>query len=296
MSVVQRTRPVTATRNFQLLQPSRNYFWSSKKSVETPAVSTTSLLDETSPPNPSTASNEAVRDPASVVSEETATLVTTDTLAEASSEITPTSEITEIPPLHYGDFSELGLVSWTPAGFIRWTFELVQVSTGMPWFYTLVTTTLLYRIVLLPFGIKALRNSARLLPMTPRLLAIKQEMDAVRATRDPLAMQRVALKQKKIYDDAGVELGPMMLNPFIQLPVTLGLFFAVRKMCTLPVEQLKQSGLAILPDLTVPDPYFILPILATALINIQISVRLTVFYGRLLLPSLISGYRWDLRR
>ena len=298
MSVVQRTRPVTPTRNFPLLQPSRNYFWSSKKPVETPTVPTTSLFNGTSPPNPSTASNEVVRDPASVVSEETATLVTadTETLAEAPSGIIPTSEITEIPPLQYGDFGELGLVSWTPAGFIRWTFELVQVSTGMPWFYTLVATTLLYRIVLLPFGIKALRNSARLLPMTPRLLAMKQEMDAVRGTKDPLAMQRVALKQKKIYEDAGVELGPMMLNPFVQLPVTLGLFFAVRKMCTLPVEQLKQSGLAILPDLTVPDPYFILPILATALINIQIAVRLTVFYGRSILPSLTGGSRWVLRR
>jgi YidC/Oxa1 family membrane protein insertase len=179
---------------------------------------------------------------------------------------------TDIPPLEYGDLSELGLVSWTPAGLVRWSLELVQVTTGMPWFHTIVATTLLFRIFLVPISIKALRNSARLLPMTPRLMAIKDEMAAARQSGDMLAMQRVALKQKKIYEDAGVSMGPMLLSPLIQLPVTLGLFFGIKKMCTLPVEQLKHSGLAILPDLTVPDPYFILPILATALINLQISV------------------------
>jgi membrane protein insertase Oxa1/YidC/SpoIIIJ len=178
----------------------------------------------------------------------------------------------DVPPLNYGDLSELGLISWTPAGLVRWSLELVQVTTGMPWLHTILATTLLFRIFLVPISIKSLRNSARLLPMTPRLMAIKDEMTAARESGDMLAMQRVALKQKKIYQDAGVSMGPMLLSPLIQLPVTLGLFFGVKKMCTLPVEQLKQSGLAILPDLTVPDPYFVLPILATALINLQISV------------------------
>jgi YidC/Oxa1 family membrane protein insertase len=99
-------------------------------------------------------------------------------------------------------------------------------------------------------------------------------MDAARQARDMLLMQRAALKQKQIYADAGVSMAPMMLNPFIQLPVSLGLFFGIKKMCMLPVEQLKYSGLAILPDLTVPDPYFILPAMTAVFINTQIVVRI----------------------
>jgi YidC/Oxa1 family membrane protein insertase len=216
-----------------------------------------------------------LQDTAAVVSDET----TTTSLSVVSADTTSVPATVDIPPLQFGDLSELGLVSWTPAGFVRWSIEAVQVSTGMPWFHTIVVTTLLYRIVLLPLGIKALRNSARLLPMTPRLLEVKQDMEAARASGDILAAQRVALKQKKIYTDAGVEMSAMILNPFVQLPVTLGLFFGVKGMCTLPVEQLKNSGLAVLQDLTVPDPYFVLPAIATALINLQISVRRDVFFG-----------------
>jgi YidC/Oxa1 family membrane protein insertase len=187
------------------------------------------------------------------------------------SEVVPQADLV-LPPLHYGDLAELGLISWTPAGFVRWTIELIQVTTGLPWFYTFVATTFLFRLLLLPLSISSLRNSARILPLQPRLTAIKTEMQAASKSGDGLAMQRAALKQKKMYADAGVNLGPMMLNPLVQLPVTLGLFFGVKKMCTLPVLQLKQSGLDLLPDLTVPDPTFVLPVLATALINLQISV------------------------
>ena len=129
-------------------------------------------------------------------------------------------------------------------------------------------------MVLVPISISSLRNSARLLPVTSRITALKSEADAARQARDMILMQRVALKQKQIYSDAGVSMVPMFLNPLIQLPVSLGLFFGIKKMCMLPVEQLKYSGLAILPDLTVPDPYFILPAITAVLINCQIVVRI----------------------
>lgn len=96
-------------------------------------------------------------------------------------------------------------------------------------------------------------------------------MAAAQKDGDKLALQRVSLKQQKIYSDAGVSMRSMILAPFVQVPVTLGLFFGIKKICELPVEQLKNSGLDILPDLTVADPYFVLPIIATLAINLQIS-------------------------
>ncbi|KAJ8522154.1 hypothetical protein ONZ45_g1207 [Pleurotus djamor] len=90
-------------------------------------------------------------------------------------------------------------------------------------------------------------------------------------TGDRLAMQRCALKQKKIYGDAGVSMWKMLVTPFVQLPVTLGIFFGLKKMCNLPVEQLKDSGVSWLPDLTVPDPYGVLPWALMLVVNLQIS-------------------------
>lgn len=39
-------------------------------------------------------------------------------------------------------------------------------------------------------------------------------------------------------------------------------FFAIRKMCKLPVESMKDGGALWFTDLTIPDPFFILPTLS----------------------------------
>ncbi|KAF8229432.1 hypothetical protein L208DRAFT_1402199 [Tricholoma matsutake] len=181
--------------------------------------------------------------------------------------------IANLPPaLQYGDLAALGLAGWTPAGFVRWSLEVINVATGLPWFWTLVVGGIFWRAVLLPMSIQGLKNSARILPLQPQIIASQEELKRIRISGDKLALQRHALRMRKMYKDAGVSMGLTALVPFIQLPVTLGLFFGVKKMCDLPVVQLAHSGLEILPDLTVPDPYMILPILVCAAVNMQIQV------------------------
>jgi YidC/Oxa1 family membrane protein insertase len=151
--------------------------------------------------------------------------------------------------------------------------EVINVSTGLPWFHTIIAGTVVARMILLPFSIKQLRNSAALAPHQPRLVELKGELDKAYKTGDKLAVQRVALQQRKVYGDSGVSMLPMLLMPFVQLPVTLGMFFGVKRLCALPLEQLHSSGVSFLPDLTLPDPYYILPIASAVLMNLQLYVR-----------------------
>ncbi|KAG6865243.1 hypothetical protein C0991_004185 [Blastosporella zonata] len=174
--------------------------------------------------------------------------------------------------LQYGDLAALGLASWTPAGMIRWSFEIINVTTGLPWFFTIVAGSLFWRAVLFPISVKSLQNSARLLPIQGQIKKLQTEMGLVRTSGDKLAMQRVALKLRKVYKDANVSMGATALVPFIQIPVTLGMFFGIKKMCELPLLQLTQSGFSLLPDLTVADPYMVLPILLCAAVNAQIQI------------------------
>ncbi len=179
---------------------------------------------------------------------------------------------TLIPLLNYGDLAALGLAGWTPAGICRWTMELINVSSGLPWFWTIITTAVLSRVILFPFTVKQMQGTAALAPYQGDVAAIRDEMSAAQKKKDALAMQRAALKQKMIYEKAGVGVVGMAISPFVQLPVTLGMFFGVKSLCDLPLEQLKWSGLAWLPDLTIGDPTCTLPILATARMNVQITV------------------------
>ncbi|KAI0076978.1 hypothetical protein K474DRAFT_1596816 [Panus rudis PR-1116 ss-1] len=167
--------------------------------------------------------------------------------------------------------------------------EIVHVTSGLPWFWTIIVSTLLSRVVLFPFSVIALRNSAKMIPYQPQLNALREQMNASRGNQ--LLMQKALLQQKKLYEKIGVSIGSMAIMPFIQLPVTLGMFFGVKSMCDLPVEQLKWSGLSFLPDLTVADPTMTLPILAAVAMNFQLSLGLRDMTPAPHMPHLINLFR-----
>jgi len=173
--------------------------------------------------------------------------------------------------LQYGDLAALGLAGWSPAGIIRWSMELINVTTGMPWFWTIVAGSALWRIVCVPLAVKGLQASTRLQPHQAELVAMQNNVKRAAATKDPMQMQKASLLMKDFYKKHDINpLGGLV--SLIQLPITLGLFFAVQKLCTLPVEQLKFSGVSFLPDLTATDPTYLMPLVLCALINLQISV------------------------
>ena len=61
----------------------------------------------------------------------------------------------------------------------------------------------------------------------------------------------------------GIGVGSMLF-PMIQLPFVISTFIAIRKMCKLPVESMETGGALWFTDLTIADPYFILPTIASA--------------------------------
>jgi YidC/Oxa1 family membrane protein insertase len=182
-----------------------------------------------------------------------------------------------LAPLQYGDLAALGLTGWSPSGLSTWLLELINVSAGLPWFHTIVAGTILSRLLLLPFSIKQLRNAATLAPFQPRLLELKTKLEKAYKAGDKIAVQRIAIQQHRVYEESGVGMLPMLMMPFLQLPVSLGMFFGVKRLCALPLEQLHQSGVSFLPDLTIADPYYVLPVVSAVLINLQLSVRVFSF-------------------
>ena len=68
----------------------------------------------------------------------------------------------------------------------------------------------------------------------------------------------------------------MLLMTFVQFPVMLGVCFGVKKLYTLPLEQLLEqlhlSGVSILSDLTVTVPFYVIPIAATVFMNVELKM------------------------
>lgn len=200
-----------------------------------------------------------------------------------------------VAPLQYGDLSALGLLSYTPAGLVRYSLEIINVATGLPWFWTIVAGTAFWRLLLFPATIRSTRNSSLMAAHGPELKAASEEFKAAVAF-SPIPEERAAAMNKlmQTYTKAGVNPRTMMLTPFLQLPVVFGVFLGVKGMCELPLEQMKFSGVEWMPDLTVltsvADPWFMLPALAVVGMNLQMKVSALWWLSfRGILSDLVAG-------
>jgi len=151
--------------------------------------------------------------------------------------------------------------------------ELINVSTGLPWFWTIVVGSAVWRLFCVSWAIIGFQVSARLMPLQPQILELQKAVSRSRLSQNPLELQRAAQAMARFYKANNVN--PLAgLASMVQLPITFGLFFGVQKMCNLPLEQLTHSGIAFIPDLTVSDPTMILPLAMFVLVNTQIKLSI----------------------
>ena len=66
-----------------------------------------------------------------------------------------------------------------------------------------------------------------------------------------------------------------ILGPLVQLPMFVSFFFGIRGMAYLPVESFKTGGYLWFQDLTLYDPYFVLPFICSfsMLASIEVHVN-----------------------
>lgn len=137
--------------------------------------------------------------------------------------------------------------------------ESVHLAAGLPWWGSILLTSLLLRVVFLQPMIRASDTSARLATIQPHLIPMKARMTAAKAARDYEAVKLVAMEMRQLSKVAGVQTWRLIL-PFLgQAPLGYGSFRLLNGMAALPVPGMDEGGLLWLTDLTVSDPYFILP-------------------------------------
>ncbi|KAJ3269243.1 Mitochondrial inner membrane protein oxa1l [Terramyces sp. JEL0728] len=93
----------------------------------------------------------------------------------------------------------------------------------------------------------------------PQIEPIQTEMNRLKSIGDAMGAAKEQQKLMQVFQKEGV-------SPFsglwglLQAPVFISFFLALRNMCSLPVPGLSTSGFFWIQDLTLPDPYMILPI------------------------------------
>lgn len=179
-----------------------------------------------------------------------------------------TMSVLDIPE-QIGYLKALGLdFGWDPAtSLCEWLVEHVYVYSGMPWWATIATVAFAWRAILFVPTLNGSKHSALLQQVTksPAFIQAKAEFDeATWKTGDRVAQMRAREKMSALKKQSGASAMRAMIALWT-IPFSFGMFRLLRAMAAIPVPSLETGGFAWFTDLTVPDPYYILPVASIAL-------------------------------
>ena len=187
----------------------------------------------------------------------------------------PTSStgIVQVEP-HIGYLKELGLdFGWGPTAVMETFYEYVHVLSGTPWWGSILMTCALYRVLVLAAPqIMQSDMMARSQAMMTVMQPAQNKMREAMASGDQFALLAAQREMSMMKSAAGVKMWKTLFGPVVQGVLGFGTFRFMRSMAELPVPGLDVGGFLWVKDLTIPDPFFILPITLSTVMYFLIKV------------------------
>ncbi|XP_018351155.1 PREDICTED: mitochondrial inner membrane protein OXA1L [Trachymyrmex septentrionalis] len=189
---------------------------------------------------------------------------------------TPIQEIIEnivkVHPNGEPTFESLGLGRWTPPGIVQNFLEFMHINLDVPWWLAIVITTMCARTLLFPLWIKAQKNMIRLSNHMPMIQDFYMRSTVARNRGDYIESAQITTNMMNYIKTNNISFFQNIMMPLVQAPIFISFFFGLKQMANLPVESLKDGGFLWLKDLTVYDPYYIMPILTSVTMFITIEL------------------------
>lgn len=197
-----------------------------------------------------------------------------------------TSDLATIPE-HIGYLKSLGLdYGWGPTAFIETLLEHIHIYTGTPWWASILLTAVAIRLALVKPYIAAADVSARLATIQPITMPVRDKMSAAQKAGNQQAMLLARQELIAIHKKANIQTYKAFV-PLLQVFLGYGTFRLFRGMAALPVPGLETGGFLWLKDLTVSDPFFILPLTTAGAFYLVMRVRTTTQFISLLILELV---------
>lgn len=175
-------------------------------------------------------------------------------------------------PAHIGYLKELGLdYGYGPTAIVEWVLEHMHVLAGTPWWASIALTAVAFRLLFLKPFIAAANNSARMARVQPITKPLMTKMQEQGRVKDNAGMMATRREIQVINQRAGVSFVKSLV-PMTQVFVGYGTFVLLRGMSNLPVPGMEAGGALWFQNLTIPDPYFILPAATSYILHVVMKV------------------------
>ena len=155
---------------------------------------------------------------------------------------------------------------------MQWILEHIHVWGGAPWWLSIVLTALIVRVGFLKPVFLASDTTARLNAVKPATAPFMDHMKEARRLHDQNAVLKAKQDVGTIYRRADIHLWRTFL-PILQAIPGFGAYRLLGGMTRLPVPGMDSAGVLWFQDLTLSDPYYILPIATGLLFYRVMAVR-----------------------
>ncbi len=145
---------------------------------------------------------------------------------------------------------------------IFWLLENIHTYVGN-WGWSIILLTILIKLVFFPLSAASYKSMARMKEVQPRLLAMKEQYKGEPQKLNQAMMEMY--RKEKINPLGGC------LPVVIQIPVFISLYWVLLS----SVEMRNAPWIGWIHDLSVPDPYYILPIIMAASMFVQTKLNPT---------------------
>ncbi len=145
---------------------------------------------------------------------------------------------------------------------IFWLLENIHAYVGN-WGWSIVLLTILIKLVFFPLSAASYKSMARMKEVQPRLMAMKEQYKGEPQKLNQAMMEMY--RKEKINPLGGC------LPVVIQIPVFIALYWVLLS----SVEMRNAPWILWIHDLSVPDPYYILPIIMAASMFVQTKLNPT---------------------
>lgn len=192
---------------------------------------------------------------------------TPGTSGEALSEI----DLASIPE-KIGYLKELGLdYGWGLSTMVERLLEVLHIYGGLTWCGSAVAAAILVRVVLFRPMLLASDTTAKLSAVKTEMAPINARMMAAASTRNHAEILKAKQELSILKEQHGIKQYRMWV-PMLQIPIGFCFFKVMRGMAYLPVPSLMNENLGWISDVTMCDPYYILPLMTSSFMYFSFKV------------------------
>jgi YidC/Oxa1 family membrane protein insertase len=180
-------------------------------------------------------------------------------------------------------------ILYTPVHWLETALATMHDMSGLPWWATIIGWTCMIKAFTLPMSIAQIKSSLKLQAIRPIIEPFQQAAKQYQEQGNLQAARIQYLKVRNVMREHQCSPFKTIGYGFGSIPVFIAAFMSIKEICDSKLLSFQNGGALWFQDLTVPDPYYLLPIISACglLLNIEAS--------RWMNPAMAPGMRWAIR-